>query len=64
MGGPWRSRQFDPLAWQPPAPRLEVERQTAESRSRGDCLLGIAVAYVVSVLTSMAVMLALLKAGW
>jgi hypothetical protein len=63
MGGPWKARGFDPVAWRPPV--AQVETHTEGDGSRGTSyLVGIVVGYVASVLTSMAIMLTLLKSGW
>jgi len=43
MGGPWRSREFDPAAWHPPTPHV------ADPEARPDNAMRIVVAYLVSV---------------
>jgi hypothetical protein len=63
MGGPWRARGFDPVAWRPPVARIETQTETDGSRGTS-YLVGIVVGYVASVLTSMAIMLTLIKGGW
>ncbi len=64
MGGPWRSREFDARSWRPAPAHAGIEREAPVSRSGAECLLGVVVAYVAAVLTSTAVVLALLRAGW
>jgi hypothetical protein len=63
MGGPWRSRGFDPVAWRPPVPRIETHAE-ADGSSGSQYLVGIVVGYVASVVTSIAIMLTLIKGGW
>jgi hypothetical protein len=62
MGGPWRDRRFDPTAWRTPVARLEAG---LEAVSVGyDRVTGIVIGYIASVVTSVALMLVFLKAGW
>jgi hypothetical protein len=63
MGGPWRDRRFDPTAWRTPAARVESGREAAASGPY-DGVTGIVISYIASVITSVAVMLAILKTGW
>jgi hypothetical protein len=63
MGGPWRDRRFDPTAWQTPAARVESARETPVS-GLYDRVTGIVIAYIAAVITSVAVMLVILKTGW
>lgn len=64
MGGPWKSGGFDPAAWRPPAARAEARAEVAGAHDGRDYLVGIVIGYVVSVLTSVAIMLTLMKSGW
>lgn len=64
MGGPWRLRGFDPAAWRPPRPRVEVGGDVDASRATRDYMTGIVIAYLASVLTSVAIMLTFLENGW
>jgi hypothetical protein len=63
MGGPWRTRDFDPVAWRPPVARIEAHAEAGGSSS-AQYLVGIVVGYVASVVTSIAIMLTLIKSGW
>ena len=62
MGGPWRDRGFDPTAWRPPAPRVEADL-AAPASGGSDRLTAIVITYVVSVVTSLAIMLVGVKSG-
>jgi hypothetical protein len=63
MGGPWRDRGFDPAAWRTPMVHVKVSDRSAVSGG-GDHITGLVIAYVASLATSFAIMLALLKSGW
>jgi hypothetical protein len=63
MGGPWRERGFEPAEWRTPAARVGSAREAASS-GLYDRLAGIVIAYVAAVITSVAVMLVILKTGW
>lgn len=63
MGGPWKARGFDPVTWRPPAARVETHAE-ADGSSGTQYLVGIVVGYVASVVTSIAIMLTLIKIGW
>ena len=63
MGGPWRDRRFDPAAWRTGAARVESAREAPES-GLSDRVTGIVIAYIAAVITSVAVMLVILKTGW
>ncbi len=64
MGGPWRARGFDPIAWRPPVARVEAHAEAHGANGTHDYLVGIVIGYVASVVTSIAIMLTLLKSGW
>ena len=64
MGGPWRARGFDPIAWRPPVARVEAHAEAHGANGAHDHLVGIVIGYVASVVTSIAIMLTLLKSGW
>lgn len=64
MGGPWKARGFDPVAWRPPTPRIDESSASAGEHPLHDHLTGIVVGYVASVLTSVAIMLTLLRYGY
>jgi hypothetical protein len=59
MGGPWRSSDFDPVAWRPPAPRVEARSRDAAREAADHHLMGIVISYIVSVLALSGAMLAL-----
>jgi len=63
MGGPWRERGFDPTAWRTPSTPLESTREAGAS-GLYDRVTGIVIAYIAAVITSLAVMLVILKTGW
>lgn len=62
MGGPWRDRRFDPTTWRTPAAR--EARSEAAGSGGYDHLTGIVIGYIASMLTSIAILLTLLKNGW
>lgn len=64
MGGPWRTRGFDPATWRPPVARVEATTLTIGSGGTRDYMVGIVIGYVASVLTSIVIMLTVLKTGW
>jgi hypothetical protein len=64
VGGPWRDRGFDAKAWRPPVARVAPRSEAARVSSAHDYLTGIVIAYIASVLTSIAIMLTFLKHGW
>ena len=64
MGGPWRTRGFDAATWRPPVARVEATSQTMGSAGARDYVVGIVIGYVASVLTSIVIMLTVLKTGW
>jgi hypothetical protein len=63
MGGPWRARGFDPAGWRPPTAHVEGHPD-AGSHGSHDYVVGIVIAYLASVVTSIAIMLTLMKSGW
>ncbi len=64
MGGPWRAAGFNAAAWRPPAPRMDGSAPANGSDAKHDYLTGIVIGYLASVLTSVAIVLTLLKNGW
>lgn len=64
MGGPWRARGFDPVAWHPPTPRAEPHPDAEGAELGRNTVTWIVVTYVASVLTSFAVTLGLMRYGW
>lgn len=61
MGGPWRARGYDAGAWRPPRPHVEGSSEAGGPR---DSLVGIAIGYILAVVTSVAMTLTFLKHGW
>ena len=61
MGGPWRERGFDPTAWRTPATPVESTREAGASGLYDRVTV---IAYIAAVITSVAVMLVILKTGW
>ena len=60
MGGPWRSREFDPVAWRPPAAHAGPDPDDTR-----DNMLAIVIAYIVSVAVLSGLMLTVvLKYGY
>lgn len=64
MGGPWKDRRFDAAAWRPPARRTEPFREPARPDSGDSHLIGVVIGYIASVLTSIGIILAIMKYGW
>ena len=68
MGGPWRDRGFDPRAWRAPVAArasARVETLGSDGGSDGpDPLTGIVVGYIAATLTSVGVVLILLRNDW
>ncbi|MGH7266840.1 MAG: hypothetical protein ACREMB_18620 [Candidatus Rokuibacteriota bacterium] len=64
MGGPWRSHGFDPARWRTPVARVQATTETIGSGGARDYVVGIVIGYVASVLTSIVIMLTVLKTGW
>ncbi len=64
MGGPWKERGFDPVGWRPPAGRVQASGEAIGSQGARDWVVGIVIGYVASVLTSIVIMLTVLKTGW
>ncbi len=64
MGGPWKARGFDPVTWRPPAAHVDAHPDPAGSYSGHDYMVGIVIGYLASVMTSIAIMLTLMKHGW
>ncbi len=64
MGGPWRARGFDPVAWRPPLPRVETHPGPEAPEVGRNTLTWMVIMYVVSVLTSFAVTLSLMTYVW
>jgi hypothetical protein len=64
MGGPWKARGFDASAWRPPAAHAENPLDRSAPQGEHDYLVGIVIGYVASVVTSVVLMLALMKHGW
>ena len=64
MGGPWRDRRFDPATWRTPtAARVPARAETTGS-GIPDPLTGIVIGYVAAALTSLGMLLVLLRNGW
>jgi hypothetical protein len=64
MGGPWRDRRFDPKAWRSPvAARIPARVETSPWDGL-DPLTGIVVGYTAAALTSLGMLLILLRNGW
>lgn len=64
MGGPWRVRDFNAAAWRPPAAHIEGHGDSVGSNGTHDYLVGIVIGYIASVVTSIAIVLTLIKGGW
>jgi hypothetical protein len=60
MGGPWRERGYDAREWRRPAPRVETRVEAVG----GPREAGIVLAYAVSVVMSVVVLLVLVRLGW
>ncbi len=63
MGGPWRARGFDPAGWRPPTAHVAAQPEAGAPGSH-DYVVGIVIGYLVSVVTSIAIILTLMKSGW
>jgi hypothetical protein len=63
MGCPWRDRRFDPPTWRVPTSRAEV-RIAATKSGVSDPLTGLVIGYIAAVVTSLGILLILLKSGW
>ena len=63
MGGPWRTRGFDPVAWRPPVAQV-AHAETVSGPRLPHYLAGIVIGYVAAVVTSIAIVLTFLKQGW
>jgi hypothetical protein len=63
MGGPWKARGFDPAAWRAPAPRGEASAAIGTGPAH-DHLTAVVIGYIASVLTSVVIIITLLKYGW
>ena len=64
MGGPWKAPGFDAAAWRPPAARAEGHLDRGAPPGGHDHLVGIVIGYMASVVTSVVLMLTLMKHGW
>ena len=64
MGGPWKARGFDPAAWRPPTAHVDAHPDPAGAQGGHDYMIGIVIGYLASVVTSIAIMLTLMKHGW
>jgi hypothetical protein len=64
MGGPWRERGFDAAVLRTPRP-LSVARVQALTRPREEERLGrLVLIYIMAVVTSFGLMVAVLQQGW
>jgi hypothetical protein len=64
MGGPWKVRGAESLAWRPPPPRVTVQSQAEAMEASESAVMRIVIGYVAAVLISCAILLCLLKLGW
>jgi len=64
MGGPWRARGFDPVAWRPPAARIEDANGAVERGGTQSYVGAIVIGYIASVVTTISIMLVFLRSGW
>jgi ABC-type polysaccharide transport system permease subunit len=64
MQGPWRERGFDPTVWRTPVARVNSSQEAGASGGEANRLTSIVLTYIASVVTSLAIMLVMLKAGW
>ncbi|MBI4012270.1 MAG: hypothetical protein HY359_08195 [Candidatus Rokubacteria bacterium] len=64
MGGPWRARGFDPAGWRPPTAHVEAHPEAGAPGRHDYYVVGIVIGYLASVVTSIAIMLTLMKSGW
>jgi hypothetical protein len=65
MGGPWRERGFDPKAWRAPvAASIRLRAEGSGWSDGSGQLTGLVVGYIAAALTSMGMVLILLRNGW
>jgi hypothetical protein len=64
MGGPWRDRRFDPSTWRTPVAARGPGRIETAGSGVPDPLTGIVIGYVAAALTSVGMLLILLRNGW
>jgi hypothetical protein len=64
MGGPWKERGFDPLAWRPPAPRAATANPSADLAPGPGPLGRLVLGSLAVVVTLSAVLLVWLRFGW
>jgi hypothetical protein len=64
MGGPWRDRRIDPTTRRTPVMVRVPARFEPSGVHAPDPLTGIVVAYIAAALTSVGMLLVLLKNGW
>jgi hypothetical protein len=64
MGGPWKERGFDPVAWRPPTPRPAISTPSADLAPDAGALGRLVLGCLVVVVTLSAVLLAWLRFGW
>ena len=64
MGGPWRERGFDPIAWRTPTTTRVETTSKAATAGAHDRVAGIVLSYVAALATTLAAMLLLMKNGW
>lgn len=63
MGGPWRERGFDPTRWRISTLQVHARIPAPES-GVSDPLTGIVIGYVAALVTSLGMVIMLLKSGW
>jgi hypothetical protein len=64
MGGPWRDDRFNPATGRTPLMARTPARVEASGSGAPDPLTGIVVAYVAAAMTSVGILLVLLRNGW
>ena len=64
MGGPWRDPRFDPSTWRTPVAARGPARAEISGSGVPDPLTGIVVGYDGAALTSVGMLLILLRNGW